>query len=396
MTQNNGAAHRRSPTRKENRMSHPPRCALTSGITRLRSRLPRSAPLRWTLVGMGVATIAGSPLAIGAALAQKNDGDNQRIALAAGDRNPIKGVLTAPTRILAKHRGQALRVTNTANNGGAALFTCRTPAGGNDRPPCLRAENLGLGKVFGFTFDGELGGVFQVGDDIDEQFPAARPFVTNATGVATGLNADRLDGLHAQDIIDSAVERSSVQVGAQGPQGPAGAQGTRGPQGIQGPAGDAGTPLQAAQSTAPNATYTNQRLELLPRRALNSTEPTLVSHGVDLVGNPAIILDPGTYIVQTTFRAIDLGSTDLASIERYAVASVFLGSDLQSTLITADVPSAAPNGAQASDTTVVTVPTGPGLGLTIRAVVRSNEAVSGNTVVGGGITVVVTEVNPLS
>jgi hypothetical protein len=371
-----------------------PRSALTGGVARLRSRLPRSGPLRWTLLGVIAATV-GSPLAIGAALAQKNNKD-VRIPLAAGERNPKKGVLTEATRIVARTKGHAFKVSNAAGNGGSALLTCVTPAGGADRPPCLQAENEKTGKAFGFRFNGEIGGVFQIGNDIDQQFPSARPFVTNATGVATGLNADRLDGLHAQDIIDSAVERSSVQVGAQGPQGPQGAQGTRGPQGLQGPNGAAGTPLEAAKSTPENATYANQRLELLPARALNSTEPTAVGHGVDLVGDPAIILDPGTYIVQTTFRAIDLGSTNDATDDRYAVASVFLGTVLQTTLITADVPADAPNGAQAADTTVVTVPTGPSLGLDVRGVVRSSGGNLANTLVGGGVTVVVTEVNPLS
>ena len=32
----------------------------------------------------------------------------------------------------------------------------------------------------------------------------AKPFTTNATGVATGLNADRVDGMHAADIVKAA------------------------------------------------------------------------------------------------------------------------------------------------------------------------------------------------
>ena len=37
-----------------------------------------------------------------------------------------------------------------------------------------------------------------------------KPFTTNATGVATGLNADRVDGLHAGEIISAARAKAGL------------------------------------------------------------------------------------------------------------------------------------------------------------------------------------------
>ena len=68
--------------------------------------------------------------------------------------------------------------------------------GGDPRPqnPCIRANNLSTGFAFEFNAsDGAMAGLITVGTGGD----ATKPFVTNATGVATGLNADRVDGLDA-------------------------------------------------------------------------------------------------------------------------------------------------------------------------------------------------------
>ncbi|HEV2776702.1 MAG TPA: hypothetical protein VGV90_13995, partial [Solirubrobacteraceae bacterium] len=67
---------------------------------------------------------------------------------------------------------------------------------------------------------GTIAGLISVGAGGD----AAKPFITNATGVATGLNADRVDGKHAQDITTDAVAASQAlkpfaQVAANGTAG---------------------------------------------------------------------------------------------------------------------------------------------------------------------------------
>jgi hypothetical protein len=85
-----------------------------------------------------------------------------------GGRNPRHGSSKKGTRLVGKLKGGALQVSNV---GGGAAFT--------------------------FMTNGLLGGTISVGKGGD----GARPFTTNATGVATGLNADRLDGHDASDFV---------------------------------------------------------------------------------------------------------------------------------------------------------------------------------------------------
>ncbi len=65
----------------------------------------------------------------------------------------------------------------------------------------MRANNLSSGLAFELETNGPLAGAISAsgGDN-------ARPFVTNATGVATGLNADRVDSKSAAEIVADAVK----------------------------------------------------------------------------------------------------------------------------------------------------------------------------------------------
>jgi hypothetical protein len=104
-------------------------------------------------------------------------------------------------------------IATGANAGGAAIYGCRAPAGGTTTgsAPCLRASNLGAGNAFEFAASGgPIAGVISVGNPAAAN-PSAAPFTTNATAVATGLNADKVDGKDASELT-----------GATGPQGPAG------------------------------------------------------------------------------------------------------------------------------------------------------------------------------
>jgi hypothetical protein len=115
-------------------------------------------------------------------------------------------------------------VSTGAEAGGAAIYGCRTPLTSTES--CLRASNRAGGRAFEFATLGELAGRIEVGGGGD----GAKPFTTNATGVATGLNADRVDGLEAAELR-----------GGPGPAGPTGSPGPAGPTGPAGPAGsDAG------------------------------------------------------------------------------------------------------------------------------------------------------------
>ena len=67
--------------------------------------------------------------------------------------------------------------------------------------PCIRANNLSTGFAFEFNAsDGAVAGLITVGAGGD----ATKPFITNATGVATGLNADRVDKRTPQEIVAAA------------------------------------------------------------------------------------------------------------------------------------------------------------------------------------------------
>jgi hypothetical protein len=128
-------------------------------------------------------------------------------AFATGEGSPIKGGARNPspnaslsyhneTQIIVGSTGYGTRQSNKGT-GGAAIYGCRAVTGG---PPCLRASDLASGQAFQFQTAGPLGGTITAagGDN-------AKPFTTNATGVATGLNADRVDGQNAADIATNAV-----------------------------------------------------------------------------------------------------------------------------------------------------------------------------------------------
>jgi hypothetical protein len=109
-----------------------------------------------------------------------------------GVRNPSSGSAHRETQIIASNKTYGTRQSNIKNgDGGGAIYGCRTKLG---REPCVRASNLKSGRAFEFATRGTEGGFIQADAD------GARPFSTNATGVATGLNADRVDNLHAARI----------------------------------------------------------------------------------------------------------------------------------------------------------------------------------------------------
>ncbi len=154
-------------------------------------------------VAVGVliaAALIASPFAVAAT------GD----ALREGQRN---GTATKETQIIGKLTakqptgGYVTRQSNLKTGikaGGAAIYGCRSPAGGSGegRAPCIRANNQAGGFAFEFaTADGggDIGGFFSVGDPTIPN--DGKPFTTNANGVASGLNADRVDSLEAADLV---------------------------------------------------------------------------------------------------------------------------------------------------------------------------------------------------
>src|SRR6266542_3761564 len=120
-----------------------------------------------------------------------------------GSRNPsadARRAYTKETEIIANVNTYGTRQSNKSSNGGGAVYGCRSGAGGTAKgnEPCLRASNLAAGRAFEFNSNSGT----EVGQITG---PAtAAPFTTTAKGVATGLNADQVDGKSADEIVAAA------------------------------------------------------------------------------------------------------------------------------------------------------------------------------------------------
>ena len=149
------------------------------------AKRPRRGPPgqgRYVLASAAVLALVVSPFAVGAT------GD----ALREGKRNPGSGSAARETELISSSKSYGTRQSNIrSGNGGGAIYGCRSNPG---REPCMRSNNLDTGRAFEFETDGDEAG------RIETKSEAGRPFTTNATGVATGLNADRVDGFHAAKI----------------------------------------------------------------------------------------------------------------------------------------------------------------------------------------------------
>jgi hypothetical protein len=143
-----------------------------------RRRAPRGQG-RYVLGSAIVLSLLVSPFAIA------RTGD----VIREGKRNPGSSSAHRETEIIASNKTYGTRQSNVKDgNGGGAIYGCRSKP---SREPCIRSNNLSSGRAFEFETNGTEAG------RIEADTPGARPFTTNATGVATGLNADRVDNLDA-------------------------------------------------------------------------------------------------------------------------------------------------------------------------------------------------------
>ena len=155
---------------------------------------------------LAAAIVLTAPLAIAAT------GDNVR----EGVRNPAGGGAAGKETQIIARTAKDTYGTRQSNlgAGGGAIYGCRSTLDASSAAtigdpakstPCVRVNNLSSGKAFDFqTNTGRLIGILQAGQSLTTPKPEVAPFITNATGVAVGLNADRLDGLNAGDIIAQA------------------------------------------------------------------------------------------------------------------------------------------------------------------------------------------------
>src|SRR3954469_8271031 len=143
------------------------------------------------------AIICSLILAIGVPSVAMGFGEGRNLLL--GKRNPSNNpslALSTETEIIANNSTYGTRQSNKKDgDGGGAIYGCRSSPGAE---PCVRANNLKGGRAFEFETVGKEGGRIEVGDT------SGAPFTTNATGVATGLNADKVDGKDAADFAPAA------------------------------------------------------------------------------------------------------------------------------------------------------------------------------------------------
>src|SRR3954449_5928335 len=140
------------------------------------------------------AIICSLILAIGVPSVAMGFGEGRNLLL--GKRNPSNNpslALSTETEIIANNSTYGTRQSNKKDgDGGGAIYGCRSNPGNE---PCIRSNNLKGGRAFEFVTIGKEGGRIEVGGD-----HTGAPFTTNATGVATGLNADKVDGKSATDF----------------------------------------------------------------------------------------------------------------------------------------------------------------------------------------------------
>lgn len=195
------------------------RTAPKPASARAREAAPARTGRTWAMTVCVLSLLLGTPIAVQAA----GEGD----PVEGGARNPETNetlALERETEIIAE-TGVDTYGTRQSNKGtgGGAIYGCRStldlqnigdPA---QSTPCIRANNLNDGKAFDFQVgQGNLGGVIQKTNDLGTPFPNAIPFITNMGGIALGLNSDRVDNLHAEQIITEAVKRATGGGGSGG------------------------------------------------------------------------------------------------------------------------------------------------------------------------------------
>jgi len=141
---------------------------------------------KWALLSSVALALIIAPFAVA------GDGDVMRVG--AGNSSN-----TAETRIIGQN--VSTYATRQSNNkkgdGGSATYGCRSSIANE---PCLFVFSLRTARAFEFRSRGNEGGRILVsGDKTNPR--NNRPFTTNATGVATGLNADEVDGRSASSLV---------------------------------------------------------------------------------------------------------------------------------------------------------------------------------------------------
>jgi hypothetical protein len=164
-------------------------------LTRISRRLLGRGHGPWIVVAAVLVALLVTPFALAA-------GENRPVRGGARNPSPNKSLsYTRETQIISNVATYGTRQSNKSTTGGGAVYGCRARTGTN---ACLRGSNLSNGRAFSFSTNSGT----EVGR-IDGPATAA-PFTTSATGVATGLNADKVDGKDAATISADANRFATV------------------------------------------------------------------------------------------------------------------------------------------------------------------------------------------
>ena len=168
------------------------------------SRLRGHTPLRRLGGPARLIVLVGGAVAIAAIVAPLAIGSGEGKPLRGGARNPSSNSALSyftETEIIANNSTYGTRQSNKVSGGGA-IYGCRSAGNG---PACVAATNLKDGRAFAFTAGGKVGGTITLSNK------SAAPLTTNATGVATGFNANYLEGKQAKDFVPATQASSFAQ-----------------------------------------------------------------------------------------------------------------------------------------------------------------------------------------
>jgi len=169
----------------------------------LMAKAPRT---RSVILATGMLVVGIAPFGIAAT------GDTLREGKRNGTTTRETEIVSAINSSTGLKGGYSTRQSNLSASGGGAVYGCRSQAGGSrttptPQNPCVRANNLSRGLAFEFNATlGDVAGAITVGPGGD----ATKPFTTNATGVATGLNADRVDSMDVTAILAAARTKTGL------------------------------------------------------------------------------------------------------------------------------------------------------------------------------------------
>jgi hypothetical protein len=163
--------------------------------------MQRSRRIRNALIATAATGLVAAPVALAVPLdgAQRNPSNN-----ASAGYNQETQIIGEIAQNQGGHAsgtgGFVTRQSNKSDSGGGAIYGCRARAG---TEACVAANNLANGDAFRFQAGESAATIGQLrfGLDINKAVDKP-PFATNGTGLVKNLNADKVDGKSAEELVD--------------------------------------------------------------------------------------------------------------------------------------------------------------------------------------------------